>query len=396
MLVPTAARPGRRAPVLARGPRGRRSRVHRVRRIAVLAALIALVPVIVSYAGVVLQNSNSSLGIRTVEWLRDHGARGLVNTVESLYYSANAPSPGGPALRRLPIPPGGLVAPGSAGQGSAGSASAYRPPRIVPAISPALSGEGVWRPTFTGGGSPAPVLVTSFRPDPAYPQVVAGVAWINSARTSTWLYPGRLEPAVSMGSRGPMELPQNKRRLLVASFNSGFKLSDSGGGFASGGHTYAAMKPGLATILRYRDGTMDVRAWTGGRDIGANVIYARQNLPLIVEGGRPNPNLSDGPEWGATLGNAVRVWRSALGVDRHRNLLYGVANYQTVGSLAKAMIRAGAVRAMEMDINAYWPSFITYRQPGAVGAANILPGMARSPQRYLTPDDRDFFGVYVR
>lgn len=39
--------------------------------------------------------------------------------------------------------------------------------------------------------------------------------------------------------------------------------------------------------------------------------------PLISDAGpRLNPNLSDGPEWGATVGNAVRVWRSGLGIDR--------------------------------------------------------------------------------
>jgi hypothetical protein len=126
------------------------------------------------------------------------------------------------------------------------------------------------------------------------------------------------------------------------------------------------------------------------------VIFARQNLPLIVEHGRPNPNLSDGPEWGATLGNAVRVWRSAVGIDRHGNLLYAAADQQTVGSLAAIMLRAGAVRAMELDINSYWTSFITYKRPGALDPANLLPSMDRSPERYLTPDDRDFFAVYVR
>jgi hypothetical protein len=45
---------------------------------------------------------------------------------------------------------------------------------------------------------------------------------------------------------------------------------------------------------------------------------------------------------------------------------------------------------MELDINAYWTSFITYQRPGAIGAANLLLSMDRSPQRYLTPDDRDF------
>jgi hypothetical protein len=199
-----------------------------------------------------------------------------------------------------------------------------------------------------------------------------------------------------MASRGPMEVPPSRRARLVATFNSAFKLSDSGGGFASGGHTYAAMHDGLATIVRYRDGRVDIRAWSGGTSVGADVIYARQNLPLIVNGGRPNPNLSDGPEWGATLGNAVRVWRSGVGVDAHGNLIYAVAPIQTVGSLAEILRHAGAVRAMELDINTYWPSFITYHRPGAVGAANLLPNMDRSPLRYLTPDDRDFFAVYLR
>ncbi len=148
--------------------------------------------------------------------------------------------------------------------------------------------------------------------------------------------------------------------------------------------------------MRYRNGRVDVEAWPGGPDAGPNLIYARQNLPLIVNGVRPNPNLSDGPEWGATLGNAIRVWRSAVGVDRHGNLIYGAANDQTVGSLAAIMIRAGAVRAMELDINTYWTSFITYRYPGARDPANLLPNMDRPPTRYLTPDDRDFFAVYVK
>jgi hypothetical protein len=60
------------------------------------------------------------------------------------------------------------------------------------------------------------------------------------------------------------------------------------------------------------------------------------------------------------------------------------------------MIHAGAVRAVELDINTYWTNFITYRAPGAAGAANLLASMDRSPQRYLTPDDRDFFVVYVK
>jgi hypothetical protein len=173
-------------------------------------------------------------------------------------------------------------------------------------------------------------------------------------------------------------------------------LHDGSGGFAYGGHTYVPMRAGQATIVGYTSGKVDVVAWSGGQAAGAQVTFARQNLPLIVSGGRPSPALSDGQEWGATLGNAVRVWRSAVGIDRRGNLLYVAAPEQTVGSLAQILIRAGAVRAIELDINSYWPSFITYGAHGGRDPANLVPDMVRSPYRYLTPDDRDFFAVYAR
>ena len=384
-----APAPEYRPPVREPVARGRRAR-----RIALLASSICLIPVLVSYLGALTEASNSSIGIRTVEWLRDNGARGLVNEVESIYYSLNGPSTGGPALRALPKQAGIASLRPVLAHGLA--VRDYRPWRVRPVISPWLPGEGVWHPTFAAGGSRPPVLVTSFRPDPNYAQLVAGVAWIDAGRTSTWLYPGRLEPGVSLPSRGPMEVPVRLRSRLVATFNSGFKLSDSGGGFAEGGHTYAPLKPGLATFVRYQGGRIDIIPWSGGTDVGPDVVYARQNLPLIVNHGRLNPNLSDGPEWGATLGNRIRVWRSAVGVDRRGNLIYAAANYQTVGSLAEIVRRAGAVRAMELDINTYWTSFVSYRYPGAGQPANLLASMDRPSSRYLTPDDRDFFAVYQK
>ncbi len=361
-----------------------------------IAAVLVAIPALVSYASMLTQRSDSSLSIRTVEWLRDNGLRGLVNRIETIYYTLNAPATGGPALRSLPKLPGADGAVASTGGAGHRRVVYYRPPRIQPVVHPPLPGEGVWRPTFSGGGSRPPVLVTSFRPDPNYPQNVAGVAWIDHTRTSVWLYPGLQEPAVSMANRGPMEVPMSMRGRLVATFNSAFKLADSGGGVVLGGHTYAPMQANMATIVRYRNGTVNVIAWHGGSVARPNVVYARQNLPLIINGGRLNSNLSGGPEWGATLGNAVYVWRSGVGIDRHGNLIYAAANIQTVVSLAEILKRSGAVRAMELDINTYWPSFITYRHPGALGAANLLESMDRSPQRYLTPDDRDFFAVYLR
>jgi hypothetical protein len=372
----TPARPGRRSLPPRLSP------LARARRVLVLALAMCSTLVVVSYATTMLGPSNSSFTIRSFEWLRDHGAARFAASIETFYYSLNAPATGGPALRKLPLRARPPVA-------------STHPPNIAPLISPGLPGEGVWVPTETWSGSDSPVQVTQFRSDPSYPQMVAGVAWIDTHRAFVQLYPGRLEPAVAL-PRGPMEVPTDKRPVLLAAFNSAFKLADSGGGVAIGGRTYSPLKAGLATLVGYADGRIDIQSWTGGPDVALSVRFARQNLPLIVSDGRPNPNLSDGAQWGATLGNAVRVWRSGIGVDANGNLIYAAADNQTVGSLAEILIRAGAVRAMELDINSYWVTFISYGQRGAADASSLLPGMTRGPARYLTPDDRDFFAVYLR
>ncbi len=370
--------------------------LHRVRRVLLVAAVAMLVPAGASYVQAMLGRSNASLGIRSVEWLRDHGAAGLVSQIESTYYTLTAPSKGGPGLRALPQV-GFAAAPPSSPGPARHNVRRYRPPNIRPALHPAFAGEGVWHPARPGEGANAPVLLTTLRSEPDYPRLVAGVAWIDTSRSTVALQPGLSEPAVSGIPRGGAEIPLPARHDLLASFNSGFKLKDAaaGSGVVLGGHTYAPMEKGVATLLRGADGHVDVRAWSGGPVAPAGTAFARQNLPLIVSGGHRNPNLSDGPEWGFTLHNAVRVWRSGVGVDRRGNLLYAAASDQTVGSLADILIRAGAVRAMELDINSYWVSFITYAGLGGSSPRNLLSGMNRSPQRYLSPDDRDFFYVYA-
>jgi hypothetical protein len=347
-----------------------------------LAIVLAIVSI--SFATAMSAPSNTPFGVRAVEWLRDNGAAWLVSDVERFYYSFNAPSTGGPGLKKLP----------SLGVGGAASGASYRPPPILPAIDPPLTGEGTWRGTGLLVDGSSPILVTTFRPDPAYPQMVAGVAWIDSSRAWVQLYPGRYEPP---NSGNPLaEVPSQLRGRLLATFNSGFKLEDDGGGFVAFGHVYAPLRQGQATFIRYRDGTADVLSWQGGPDPGPNVEFARQNLPLIVDGGRLNPNLGDGPQWGATLGNAIRVWRSGVGVDAHGNIIYAAADQQTAQSVALILQRAGAVRAMELDINSEWVTFNFYDAWQAAAPQRLLPWMTRDATRYLTPDDRDFFAVYAR
>jgi hypothetical protein len=364
---------------------------RRARRIFLLASLACLIPAGISYTGAMGEKHNVGLGISSVEWLRQHGGNALVSQIENWYYTLNAPEKGGAPLRSLPA-----VGLATASEESRGQGATYQPPNGKPLIQPALPGEGIWRKAAAHAGSRPPVLLTTFRSDPEYPKFVAGVAWIDSTRTRLTYVPGLAEPPPPLSHRGPAEVPAPMRKRLVATFNGGFPLETSNAGLIYRGKVKEAMVNGIATVIEYRDGRVDVTRWHQGPGAPANVWFAKQNLPAIIEEGHLNPHLSDGPEWGETVNNAVRVWRSGIGIDSRGNLLYAAADFQTVESLAKILKRAGAVRALELDINEDWTSFISYRHPGGQDPSNLLPEMFRPPDRYLTPDERDFFAVYLR
>jgi hypothetical protein len=184
----------------------------------------------------------------------------------------------------------------------------------------------------------------------------------------------------------------------LATFNGGFKYgsgSGGGGGFAVNGHTYVPLERGLGTLVGYRNGRVDITAWRGGATAGPRITLARQDLHLLVNAGRPAPDLSNQAIWGWVLGHRDPTWRTGVGIDRHGNLIY-VALDDTNAGLAAMLIRAGAVRAIELDMNPEWPTFDTYLHGHGLRPAQFVPNGQQSLDRYLTPDSRDFFAVYRR
>jgi phosphodiester glycosidase len=367
---------------------------RRRRRIALLVVLVLLAPVVYSYATTMIKPSSLPLSVRTIEWIRANHGAWAVDTIERWWYEWHAPKKGGPQLKTLPTV-GRPVAPFRPVGKHHRLVVRWRPPRVRPLLRPALPGEGVWH-RVTAGTGPPPVLVTTFRTEPDYPRIVAYVAWIDHTRTQLALYPGRYQPP-NANPRGPIEVPLGQRGRLFATFNSGFTFKDGHGGFSVDGSTAEPLQDGIGTVVAYRNGDVNVITWHGGSDPGQNVVLARQNLPLLVEGGRPNPTIDNGKSWwGWTLGNVVRVWRSGVGIDRHGNLIYAAADYQTAHTLAAVLVHAGAVRAIELDINAEWPTFNAYRLPGGRDPLKLVPNYQQPATRYLVPDDRDFFAVYRR
>ena len=352
------------------------------------AVLVLLSPAIYSYTTWMLRPSSLPFGVRSVEWVRADVPFGnsLVDEIEQIYYSWNAPKKGGPQLRSLPATGRAAKAPKKA---------AAWPPRIKPIFAHPLPGEGIWKPTGPPVKGGPPVLVTTFRPELDYPSIVADVAWFDHTRTALAFYPGRYEPP-NAAVRGPMMIPYDQRWRLLASFNSGFIYTDVNNGSTDNGRMNEPLAKGNATLVGYRDGRVAIVKWSGGPNAGPNVAWARQSLPPIVWNGHLNPALNDSSQWGYTLGNAVRVWRTGVGIDRRGNLIYAAADGQTVTTLARILQRAGAVRAMEFDINPEWHTLITYTHHHGLVPTEVGPNPMQPATRYLTPDDRDFFAVYRR
>jgi hypothetical protein len=249
---------------------------------------------------------------------------------------------------------------------------------------------GGWRAASFRVGGGSPVLVTERQVH----GTLAYVAWIDHTRTRLALYPGLQEPPAA-SPRGLGEVPPGQRRRLLATFNGGFKAGTGAGGFFVDGHVYEPFEKGLGTLVEYRDGEIAILNWQGRTPL-RTLVLARQNLPPLVWAGRANVTVSANSLWGATLGGGAAVWRSAIGVTAHGDLVYAAADRQTAASLAAMMIALGAARAIELDINPEWPSFIGYGRRGGRDPIKLVPNPQQRSNRYLTPDNRDFFAVYTR
>ena len=368
-----------------------RTQAHRRRRLVVVVALGLtglLIWLAISLGGALSNPAlGSSLSARFAEWARGHGGAGTVNWIESEWYSHHPPAVGGtPPVGAIRQPYRTPVAV------TTGPPHLPTPSPIQPIASPPIAGEGQWSPTGRLVGGISAVYETTLRPDAVHTGYVVGVAWMDTKLLRATLYSGSQIPGsgpyahtapVSAGAAG----------TLVAAFNAGFLMPAANGGYYTDGKTILPLRAGAASFVVYSDGTSTVGKWGTDVTMSPSVVSVRQNLDLLVDNGQPAAGLSaaDTTQWGATLGNAVYVWRSGLGVTADGALVYVGGPGLNITDLANLLVRAGAVRAMELDINTDWVNFAAYNPASAAGAAtpangtDLLSNMVGAPGRYFEP-----------
>ena len=375
----------------------RRTRRRRIRRLALASVVLSLAVVGWSIGHALMRANHDPVGVTLVEWARDHGGGTVVNDIEAWWYGNHQPPKGGsprggiPHVARpvaaRPVTPPPTVDPRD-----------LPPAAVTPFVATPLPGEGVWQPTGKiVGGVPA-VYQTFLRPDAVHTSLLAGLIRMNGHVLAARQYNGTDVPGGGPWTYGDHVAPADDA-TLVAAFNGGFRLDASNGGYLAEGRSVRGLVPGRASLVIGTDGTATVAMW--GRDAvaGPGVASVRQNLDLIVDHGAPVPglNANDTSRWGATLGGKIFVWRSGVGVDAQGNLIY-VAGELDIASLANVLARAGAVRAMELDINSEWVSGYVYTGTGPADTVGVklLGSIQRPADRYLVPGSRDFVALFAR
>ena len=213
------------------------------------------------------------------------------------------------------------------------------------------------------------------------------------------LHTGSLDPpgvASHVGPAGapwisPIETPH-----LVAAFNGGFMVATGSGGFEVNRRVFVALQGGVESLVINSDGSAEVGSWGCGVPLGRkSVVSVRQNLPALVSNGRLSPNIGDVNEWGATENGVPLQPRSALGIDRHGNLVYAASMASFPVDIGVALQAAGVFQAMELDINPGWVQMDSATRPGGPLVAGI-PSQTLPSNQYELGWTRDFITVMAR
>ena len=394
----------RRRPEPARAddlPRERWARLRTVllRSVTVLLA-VSMLYTAVTLGPILAAPGTDPVPARVAEWMRSNGMGWVVTELEKVAYQATKPSEGGDVsggigtVAPIAVPGGDGAKPGSAKK--AASASELPLPNVVPPASPALPNEGVWQNLIlNGSGQPAAKVVT-VRPDVVHTSFTASIVWMDPRRMSFTLHPGTQVPGTLVDGQytGSTSLTSAALASTVASFNSGFMFKDADGGYWQDGKAVVPLVQGAASMVFGTDGSLSVQVWHGSQP-GPGVQAVRQNLSLLISNGTVSPAVHDPTTavWGKTVGNYAFVWRTGIGVRADGSIVFVIGPTLSIVTLTDLLQRAGAVNAMELDINKDWTSYLTYR---GGSPTKLTPDEAPSGQRYLTSSTRDFVACSVR
>ena len=276
------------------------------------------------------------------------------------------------------------------------------PPKPAPLVLPETKhlipnethGEGVWSFDGVPHNTPNDIMMawTTFHPDSKRPYATAGVLLMDKRRIKLNIVAGTEEPG---GGRGPGTIPNQDRANLLVAWNGGFKFINGGYGMYADGKFYRPLSNGLATIVTKRDGSIEIGQW--GQDLlwSADIVAARQNAIPLIHHGEISSRTNDNSNWGYDLTSSSITWRSGIGVTMNGDILLVAGNDLSAATLAQSMWAAGAVEAMQLDINRTFVTISMFfpRADGRGLRGESFINADGDINRFLSTNSRDFMYV---
>ena len=266
-----------------------------------------------------------------------------------------------------------------------------------------VSGEGMWKNRSLNLFPNKEVMAYSFvRSDPDRPFSLTTLVQVDTKAIGIGSVAGIKEPGGPVGKPGSGIIPQNviASGNLIAAFDGGFQYKDGAYGMIVGDTTYLPLKNDLGTFIGYKDGKLKIIDYQGG-SIGLDAAFVRQNCPMLINNGEIT---TDNPRskalWGRlALGTTdIFTWRSGVGINKDGNLLFAVGNNLTPTTLANALKSAGAVDAIQLDINPIWVRFNIFDSigDGKYKSTPLNKQLYDGANGYLNGYNKDFFYLYAK
>lgn len=262
----------------------------------------------------------------------------------------------------------------------------------------ALDGEGQWHNIPLSLFPDQIVAVDTFvRPDPTRSYAFTTLIQMDMSKFQMWSVAGTVEPGSKAGKPGPGVIPVSVHDsgTLVAAFDGGFQYKDGQYGMIVGSTTYLPLKNDLATLVGHNDGRIEIVKYEG-QDLGNDVAFVRQNCPMLIEDGViGTQNDANKKLWGRTITTDIYTWRSGIGITANGNLIFAVGNALVPSTLAAALKSAGAVNAMQLDINPNWVRFNIFNDfsNNHYTSVLVMQGLVDGSYSYLHGYKKDFFYI---
>lgn len=305
-----------------------------------------------------------------------------------------------------------------------------------------VRGEGVWQawaPEWArhrqAGDRPWPVMRTSVRVAKRKPADHVTLVAMDLRQLELHLEAGTANPRSTTGLRGTGQVPRDPQTLsrLLLGFNGGFKTSHGAYGLMLQRRWFVPVKPAMATIGFFDDGSVRMGTWPGNAPLGSykrehewqiqvaklrdapqpppDVVSLRQNLPPLVSGSQLNPG--GARRWGGPVARLSHTStpRSGVCIAPPDTLVYVWGKSTSASDIGEGMILAGCEYGMHLDMNPYHTGMSLYDVPlvggklppevkgeGPAGTRVDVasPLMAFDEHRYVAREVKDFFYLLRR